>query len=102
MRFSIVGLITLLAAQSCAACEPVPSTWHLGKPVDVAELPAPATSVRSPYSSALSELRAALRPGEKVVPYSGLASYYGQAGGTSGYAIIRNGCVVKTLITEAI
>lgn len=92
----------MVGAQARAACDPVPPTWHLGEPKDASQLPDPPASIHNPYADDLRVLKAALQPGEKIFPYSGFVSYNGQAGGTSGYAIIRNGCVVKTLIIEAI
>lgn len=103
MRFFIAGLaLMMVGAQARAACDPVPPTWHLGEPKDASQLPDPPASIHNPYADDLRVLKAALQPGEKIFPYSGFVSYNGQAGGTSGYAIIRNGCVVKTLIIEAI
>lgn len=103
MRLIIAGWVLMtFAAQARAACEPVPSTWILNAPVAASRLPDPPMSIHNPYADGVRALRVALQPGEKIYPYSGFVSHHGQAGGTSGYAIIRKGCVVKTLIIEAI
>lgn len=103
MRPVIAGLVLMIfGTQARAACDPVPPAWHLGQPKDASELSDPPASIHNPYADGVRALKAALQPSEKIFPYSGFTSYNGQAGGTSGYAIIRNGCVVKALIIEAI
>ena len=86
----------------CSDDQCLPCNRRLGTPKDASELSDPPASIHNPYADDVRALKAALRPGEKIFPYSGFVSYNGQAGGTSGYVVIRNGCEVKTLIIEAI
>jgi hypothetical protein len=102
MNVLVATLALLLGAQQVqVACESVPSTWHLGAPVDPSTVLGPAAT-SGPYTEGKNDLIAALHPGEKIVPFNGITGSHGQAGGVAGYAIIRDGCVVKTLIINAI
>ena len=102
MSVLVATLAMLLGGQQAqVACEPVPSTWHLGTPVDPSTVLAPGATV-GPYTEGARVLMGALRHGEKIVPFNGLTGIHGQAVGVQGYAIIRDGCVVKTLIINAI
>lgn len=48
MRFVIAGVVLMIfGAQTQAACDPVPSTWHLGEPKDASELSDPPASIRT-------------------------------------------------------
>lgn len=100
-----IGLIIMFTGSYAhAGCKPVPASWSLGAPVDPSVLAAPfkRSGPGDSYYDSITALKKMIKPGEKIVPYNDIHSYYGQAGGTSGYALIRNGCVMWTFVDTAI
>ncbi len=104
MKLWIALLIMVTASYAHAACDAVPASWALGAPVDPSILTAPSTKSGpgDSYYDSISALKKMLKPGEKIVPYNDIHGYNGQAGGTSGYALIRSGCVLWTFFDTAI
>ena len=99
---ALFALMLVAVAPSMAfGCEPVPSSWKLSPPSNATALhrlehPQPG-SIRDERVKAIL---AAMRPGEKLTPYSDFHIRNGYAAGTSGYALIRNGCVIQQILVS--
>jgi len=104
MRGSIALFAALITTQAFGTCAPVPPSWKLGMDADPSVLPTlPATQKGTYPYDAIKHIRDALVPGEKLVRYSDWqVNQKGFAGGTEGFALIRNGCLIGTYMTEAI
>lgn len=85
------------------ACEPIPPSWKLHAPVDRSSLHPREHPVKGDwYDDAVAKISEALRPGEKLTPYSDWVTHNGYAGGTSGMALIRGKCLVGSVMMMAI
>ena len=97
MKALFALMLAAIAPSMAFACEPVPSSWKLSPPSDATALHRPEhPQPGSVHDEQVTAIFAAMRPGEKLTPYSDFHTYKdGRAGGTSGYALIRNGCLIR-------
>jgi hypothetical protein len=102
MKCVIAGLLVIVScsvwASDCptppmACCEPIPTTWHLGTPIDASAL---RTAVGDDAEAAFIK---SIPLGEKIVPYSDTPNKDGHAAGGWGYALIRRGCLIQSFQT---
>ena len=104
MRCGFALFAALITTQAFGACEPVPPSWKLGMDADPSVLPTLPASEEETYPyKAVKRIRDALLPGEKLVRYADWqVNKRRVAGGTEGFALIRNGCLIGTYMTKAI
>lgn len=104
MKRWLALLIMVSSSNARAGCHVVPTGWVLGAPVDPSVLAVPSrqSGPGDSYYDSITALKKMLKPGEKIVPYNDMHGYNGQAGGTSGYALVRNGCIVWAFFDTAI
>ena len=103
MKCIIVGFLTIFScsvfSSECppppaACCTPVPPAWHLGTPLDVS-----AFKIGAGGDDEVTAFIKSIPPGEKVVPYSVTININGHAEGGFGYALVRGGCLIRSVET---